>query len=63
MEVVLDKMFEIRFAADEELIELIKWLKSQLFAAEQTYGKALVEKFLIKEPPGAYLAGASLFYN
>jgi len=30
IEVVLEKMFEIRFAADEELMELIKWLKSHL---------------------------------
>jgi hypothetical protein len=30
IEVVLAKMFEIRFAADEELMELIKWLKSHL---------------------------------
>ncbi len=27
---VLERMFEIRFAADEELMELIKWLKSHL---------------------------------
>jgi len=30
MEVVLEKMFEIRFAADEELMELIRWMKSHL---------------------------------
>jgi len=30
MEVVLEKMFEIRFAADEELMELIRWLKCHL---------------------------------
>ena len=30
MEVVLDKMFEIRFAADEELMELIQWMKCHL---------------------------------
>jgi len=29
-EVVLEKMFEIRFAADEELMELIRWMKSHL---------------------------------
>ena len=27
---VLERMFEIRFAADEELMELIQWMKSQL---------------------------------
>jgi hypothetical protein len=30
IEVVLEKMFEIQFAAEEELMELIKWLKSHL---------------------------------
>jgi len=30
IEVVLVKMFEIRFAADEELMELIQWMKSHL---------------------------------
>jgi len=30
IEVVLEKMFEIRFAADEELMELIRWMKSHL---------------------------------
>ena len=30
VEVVLERMFEIRFAADEELMELIQWLKSHL---------------------------------
>jgi len=30
IEVVLEKMFEIRFAADEELMELIRWLKCHL---------------------------------
>jgi 5-methylcytosine-specific restriction endonuclease McrA len=28
--VVLEKMYEIRFAADEELMELIRWMKSHL---------------------------------
>jgi hypothetical protein len=30
IDVVLEKMFEIRFAADEELMELIRWLRSHL---------------------------------
>ena len=30
IEVVLEKMFEIRFAADEELMELIQWMKRHL---------------------------------
>jgi len=30
VEVVLEKMFEIRFAADEELMELIRWTKCHL---------------------------------
>jgi hypothetical protein len=30
IEVVLEKMYEIRFAADEELMELIRWMKSHL---------------------------------
>jgi len=30
IEVVLERMFEIRFAADEELMELIQWMKSHL---------------------------------
>jgi hypothetical protein len=30
IEVVLEKMYEIRFAADEELMELIRWMKAHL---------------------------------
>jgi 5-methylcytosine-specific restriction endonuclease McrA len=30
IEVVLERMFEIRFAADEELMELVRWMKSHL---------------------------------
>jgi hypothetical protein len=30
IQVVLEKMFEIRFAADEELMELIRWMKCHL---------------------------------
>jgi 5-methylcytosine-specific restriction endonuclease McrA len=30
MKVVVEKMFEIRFAADEELMELIRWMKCHL---------------------------------
>ena len=30
VEVVLEKMFEIRFAADQELMELIRWMKCHL---------------------------------
>ena len=30
VDVVVEKMFEIRFAADEELMELIRWMKSHL---------------------------------
>jgi hypothetical protein len=30
IEIVLEKMFEIRFAADEELMEPIRWMKSHL---------------------------------
>jgi hypothetical protein len=30
IEVVLEKMFEIRFAADQELMELIQWMKCHL---------------------------------
>ena len=37
--------------------------KHNKHTAEQTYGKAHVEKFFIKEPPVAYPAGASLFHN
>jgi len=30
VKVVLERMFEVRFAADEELMELVRWLKSHL---------------------------------
>jgi hypothetical protein len=30
IEVMLEKMFEIRFAADQELMELIQWMKCHL---------------------------------
>jgi 5-methylcytosine-specific restriction endonuclease McrA len=44
MKVVLEKMFEIRFAADEELMELIRWMKCHL-SHRYPKGASLLEIF------------------